>query len=244
MPARHPLTEVQNNIRTFKGPDSAYLLATRDRYIPRSDLLVLVLGEIAEVVEALERDDCVDASGEFGDVLVSAFSILQIATPELQNAIPSILFGVNGFGRHDSAWEKLTETTQDAQDDTKALYEVVRRLWSIILNNEFAYVGMAQITKTIDKVLANYPPELLTGFDTTIGRISTPDEVLVRYTHYVKGLRQIRKKVQRTLLKSDWQPYIYLLNNWQNSEWALQELSTALQVKEGIVVQREVVIYG
>jgi hypothetical protein len=244
MAQRHPLTEVLRQVNGFKDNGSGYLLATRDRLVPLSDLLNLVLGEIAEVIEALEKNDLTDAAKEFSDVLVFVFSIVPIAAPELSTSIPSILYGVNGFGKHDSAWERVAETTQDVQDDTKALYEVLRRIWSIILHNEFAQVGVVKISETLDKVLANYPPQLLTDFDTTLGRISTPEEVLERYTHYVKGLRLIRKDVQRTLLKSDWQPYIYLLNNWQNSEWALQELQAELQIKKVEQTPREVVIYG
>ncbi len=237
----HLFATVERKVHNFKAPqrkgEAGYLLATLDRTAPREKAVRLAVGEVYEVIEALNYSDQAksrkESTEEAGDVAVTIFSLVKEFAPQLSYSIPPVLFGVNGYGRHEGHWDGVIQVIYDAHDNPdQAVPELLRRLWSIVLYNPYAMEGLLTLDKTIQKVLSNYPPEVFSDFDPTMNRLSTPDEVIPRYDHLVKAMRIIRNHVQRTLLPSDWKPHLFLITNWHQSSWALAELEKVIQTQK------------
>lgn len=221
----HPIESMYREVDILKAP--GYLLTDYDKVIAGAVISNLAVAEVSEVEEALHANNLPEAAKEVSDVgtfIVSRMRVHHPGVGPLDN-----LANVNGYGRHDAAWERLQPVILDCDDDPRAVHEVLGRLWSIARWNPYAMHGLLEIAANTRKVHLNYPVELMTSYDPTLRRESLPDEVVPRYEHMVAGLRRIRKVVQRTLQPEDWKPHRLLLENWQQSASALQQLDHALQ---------------
>lgn len=225
----HPLETVHQETSRLKH--SGYLLQTYDEVISPEVILTLATEEVSEVEDALQRDDLAEASKEVRDVMSFFFSFILQHMPQLH--APDHVYSVNGYGKHSNAWESLHEPLLDSYLDPRSVREFLRRMWSLALHEPFVMTGLLDIEKNTKKVWANYPPELMTLYDPTLGRNSLPEEVPVRYAHMVRALKLIRADItaregERPLLRSDWELYRVFLEHWELGEWAIGQIQQQL----------------
>lgn len=228
----HLLVEAENKIRELKQSD--YLLTKVDEVARKGTVAGLAVDEVNEVIAALEENYLEEAAAEVGDVLVFYFSLLFAKGEEFD--VVGALGNVNGYGKHSNALEELRPVILDSEYEPRAIPEVLARIWSLALWNPYAMQGIKTIDSVIAKVQANYPQELFAVYDPTVSRLSNSDEVFLRYSHMKAGLRLIRNDVQRTLIMADWKPYEFLLQNWQQSEWALAQMSAQLAASKQVQI--------
>lgn len=204
-----------------------------DRIGGKNRLIDYAIGEVEEVREELDvagQPNQQKVADELNDVFNMLVPITVLSFGK--DFQPSNhLFGVNGAGKHSNALEKLSATLADTEDDSRAVIEAYRLLWSIgshtISTDENARI--LQIMQTYQKVSNNYPETLYSGKDLLTGQALSEDEKPVVFDHTTRGLKMIRKNVQRTLKPQDVSPYQHLLTDWRNSKMALEALSTSLE---------------
>ena len=209
----HLLEHTFSQIRDFKKPD--YLLTQFDRQAGLLALLQLAVAEIDEVRQARGQDNELETAFEFADVLVFLLSAILTHLPD-----HDITFGlttVNSLGKHENrALERLELVVLDAADDPRAMTEALRIIWSLSIWQPYARAGLEAMAEVLKKVAHNYPPELLTTFDPTLGRNSLADEVRPRYKAMVGRLRVLREVHHCTLTTAHWLPFKAEIQNWQN----------------------------
>ena len=208
------------------------LLRRADQLSAHSNFLLhLLLAELDEVEEELAQDGSARFSlpllaGEVADMSVFAVS-MQLASGGNLGELANNTSKINGQGTRSDVFDIARNLIENSQDDPKALLEAFVLIMSML--HHFSPVSvMDSMQKTIAKVLANRPPELYS--DQEDGVLLSDAEAFQKYTFLEKAMRLIRKAVGRTLVQSDWVPYLRFLKNWRNADLNLRLIEGSLQL--------------
>jgi hypothetical protein len=218
----------------------ASLLGRIDRNFLGTDFLQsLIFSEVSEVREELALDGNSRFSlhrlrGEVADtnVLTVSRNIADRNSADLTNGAHLI----NGQGKRSDALDRFCEYILNSEDDPAALVEAFRIIISMLYHISPISV-VESMRQTVDKVLANRPPELYS--DQENGVLLNDAEALQKYIFLEKAMRLIRKTVGRTLVDTDWRPYLKQLRDWRN-----EQLNLAIIDRELDSVRRHVTASG
>lgn len=215
------------------------LLAKVDKIRNPELLLLRAVDEVEEA--AREREDfesghqnLADLKDEYLDILVFLLSNM-LAT----GVVPSNdWLNSNGTGNRSGVYEDLIQVIYDSIDDPRALKVVISRYASMVRYSPGLSLDiLEQIKTTLDKVMANRPPEFYTTYCRISQRELNPDEILMKYDHLETMFRMLRdfagKKRLPAHLTQD--PEInYLLHDWVNSLANRARLKEILSNKKAI----------
>lgn len=223
------------------------LLGVVDRLSARSALIALALAELGEFWA--ERD--LRGTSEYRDELV-VDELNDIGVFVLSWIIShhggdidwlGITARANGYGRTAQDVERLAQVLGEIPADPRALTEFLVRYWSVAhhLPHFSPHSWLTSFELTIAKVMANYPLELFDIYCPIQHRVLTSqEEILQKYSHIKRCIRLIRNWVKERegrsrLVKSDWQPYYWLIVNFYQAEANYQELQRLL-TQEAVIV--------
>lgn len=205
----------------------------------KNRITTYALGEIAEVAEELDApggQDTQKVLDELNDVfnMIMPLAIMSYG----KDFQPSHhLLGVNGEGNDSKAIDKLKEAVSNSEDDARAIIESLRLLFSIgnHVTDADETTRIASVIKTFEKVSNNYPEPLYSGKDPLTGKHLTDEEKPLVFEHATKGLKVIRKAVNRTLQPTiDLPPFKEHVINWRNSETAIAALQSQLESSRNV----------
>lgn len=223
--SRNPLEQSYKHVNEMRS--KAPLLRVTDKFF-REKLLWLASEEVAELAEALSGNASPEeVLDELNDVWVflSAW-ILSVGYDFPWTEVDPDR--VNGFGRHPDALPRLQETILDVSDNPEAILAAAERLYSVLRYLPHPDEAMSTFVDTIEKVLANRPPELYQVTCSYLGRQLTPEEAQLKYAHLEIVMRMLRRARGRTLNPQDWQLYKPLAEYWLESDLARETIGAHL----------------
>jgi len=239
----HLLERMQ--LLAFDMKQKASLLPRADRVGGVEFLVNLLLDEVDEFEEALngseDRDDqrskqlrIKKIKDELNDVLVFMFSISMIF-PGQDVAVVGQVGKVDFYrGGRSGAVDWLRQAVLDIQDGSKvALQESFARWYAISEHLENPHLALKYFRETIDKVLANRPPEIFSDIED--GKKLSDYECVEKYKHVSACMRLIRNRVKevegqdRQLMRSDWIHLKTIILNWRNPDLSMALLQSKLR---------------
>ncbi|PIY80406.1 MAG: hypothetical protein COY80_02910 [Candidatus Pacebacteria bacterium CG_4_10_14_0_8_um_filter_42_14] len=238
----HLLERMQ--LLAFDMKQKASLLPRADKVGGVEFLVELLLKEADEFEEALNSSDAKDDQlsrqlrlkkirDELNDVLVFMFSVSMIHPGEDVDVAGQVGKADLYKGGKSYAVDWLRQAVLDVQDGSKAsLQESFARWYAISEHLENPHLALRYFRETINKVLANRPPEIFSDIEN--GKVLSNYECVEKYKHVSGCMRLIRDRVKesegrdRQLKRSDWIHLKTIILDWRNPDLSMALLRSKL----------------
>lgn len=217
------------NVRIIRGAST--LLGSTDILLGKNYFLGYAAQETLEMEEELSEGqiDPKKVQDELNDVLVLTQTGLNISqSRDLSFAVEKIPLQKGALSSN--SLEKLHEYVLDLQDSSHALPEILGKLLLVLETFPSGVTIPDGMMKTIQKVLANRPPELYSNSCPIKGKQLNEYEEVNKYQYLEKATRLIRNRCGNRMKPQHWQPIERLMHDFYNAEYNLKNLETALQM--------------
>lgn len=227
-------TYVSNKITAARNIRTATLLQMTDRSLGSQFFIKKGVEEVQELQDELNTPrgsiDHVRILDEANDVLVFAQTALEAHGINIDDRISGLPDEIK-LNVGSDVLERIAETLQEIIERPEAFTVLLQQI--LALSKAYPVKGtnvLDMMKKTVEKVMANRPPELYTTYYSRERRELNEEEQMQKYFYLETATRLIRNRCGNRMSRCHWEPITSFFDDWENAQRNLNNLKTALEM--------------